>query len=30
MTKHGNVLRGLVAVLMMVGVVACAVIARPE
>jgi hypothetical protein len=29
MTKNRNVLRGLVAVLMMVGVVACAVIASP-
>ena len=29
MTKNRNLLRGLVAVLMMVGVVACAVIASP-
>lgn len=29
MRKNGNLLRGLVAVLMMVGVVACAVIASP-
>src|SRR5512143_1413551 len=29
MTKDGNLLRGLVAVLMMVGVLACAVVASP-
>ena len=29
MTKNGNLLRGLIAVLMMVGVVACSVIASP-
>lgn len=29
MTKNGNVLRGIAAVLLMVGIVACAVIASP-